>query len=119
MKPKSVSDFDFTPGDLLVDRSQDGLLSPGRSDSRLPTGGAGVWKSYSATLARAQVLAVPTSEEVLESADLTPMLPSEFPLYITQCLAAGRDKLVLDDGFLLPGTRQGAGRQQKRYAPYR
>jgi hypothetical protein len=78
-----------------------------------------VWKSYSATLARTPVLAVPISEEVLESADLTPTLASEFPLHITQRLAAGRDKLVRDDGFLLLGHARAPDVEQKRYAPYR
>ena len=55
LKPKGTDNFDFTPGDLLVERSKDGYYHLGDLDLRLRTGSAGDWKSYSTAFARANV----------------------------------------------------------------
>src|SRR5258708_21732006 len=49
LRPKvtSASGFDFTPGDLLKQRSQDGYYHLGGLDLRLRTGSSGKWKNYS------------------------------------------------------------------------
>src|SRR5206468_12039194 len=52
LKPKSEANFDFTPGDLLVERSKDGYYHLGDLDLRMRTGNSGEWKSYSTALAR-------------------------------------------------------------------
>src|SRR5206468_9397471 len=52
LKPKSDDNFDFTPGDLLVERSKDGYYHLGDLDLRMRTGNSGEWKSYSTALAR-------------------------------------------------------------------
>src|SRR5690349_3938470 len=53
--PKSDTKFDFTPGDLLIERSQDGYYHLGDLDLRLREGSAGEWKGYSTALARQPV----------------------------------------------------------------
>src|SRR5262245_55223010 len=77
LKPKlnNSGNFDFTPADLLKDRSRDGYYHLGDLDLRLRVGKSGDWKSYSTALARQPVTALPASHEVLAAADLTPTLP--------------------------------------------
>ncbi len=47
LKPKGADGFDFTPGDLLVERSKNGYYHLGDIDFRLRAGTSGDWKSYS------------------------------------------------------------------------
>jgi hypothetical protein len=95
LKPKGAGGFDFTPGDLLVERSQDGYYHLGDLDLRVRSGNSGDWKNYSTAVARAPVTVLPTSESVLASADLTPTLPSGVPLQIVRTWALEAGKLVL------------------------
>ncbi len=95
LKPKSVEGFDFTPGDLLVARSQDGFMHLGDITVRLRTGDSGEWKNYSTSIARQPVTALPTSNGTLAAADLAPTLPSDIPLQITRTWAVENGKLVL------------------------
>ena len=84
LKPKGANGFDFTPGDILVERSQDGYYHLGDIDLRLRTG-SGEWKSYSSALARTPVTAMPTpAPGILAAADLTPTLPADIPLTVTR-----------------------------------
>src|SRR5215467_287393 len=84
LKPKGAGDFDFTPGDLLVERSKDGYYHLGDIDLRLRSGNSGEWQSYSTALARKPVAALPASPQILASADLAPTLPAGIPLQITR-----------------------------------
>src|SRR5437764_12237295 len=68
LKPKGAGDFDFTPGDLLVERSRDGYYHLGDVDLRLRPGTSGEWKGYSTALARKPVAALPTSAQILAAA---------------------------------------------------
>jgi len=95
LKPKSTEGFDFTPGDLLVERSQDGFYHLGDLDLRLRTGSTGDWKSYSTAVARAPVNALPTSPDILAAADLAPSLPSDIALQIIREWRVEDGKLVL------------------------
>jgi len=97
LKPKisSSSEFDFTPGDLLKERSQDGYYHLGDLDLRLRAGSSGEWKSYSTAFARQPVTALPASGQILAAADLTPTFPAELPLQITRTWAVEDGKLVL------------------------
>jgi hypothetical protein len=95
LKPKGASGFDFTPGDLLVERSQDGYYHLGDLDLRVRSGDSGDWKNYSTAVARAPVNVLPTSESILASADLAPTLPSEVPLQVVRSWALDDGKLVL------------------------
>jgi hypothetical protein len=95
LKPKGVEGFDFTPGDLLVERSQDGFYHLGDLDLRLRAGSAGEWKSYSTAMARAPMTALPAAPGILAAADLTPSLPPDIPLQITREWRVDNGKLVL------------------------
>jgi len=52
LKPKGADGFDFTPGDLLVARSQNGYFHLGDLTLRLRTQGSGEWANYSTAAAR-------------------------------------------------------------------
>ncbi len=95
LKPKGADGFDFTPGDLLVERSQNGYFHLGDIDLRLRTGTSGDWQNYSTSTARTPVTALPTSRDVLAAADLGPTLPSGIPLQIIRSWALERGRLVL------------------------
>ncbi len=95
LKPKNSNGFDFTPGDLLVERSQNGYYHLGDLDLRLRQGNAGEWKSYSTAVARMPVTPLPPSAQTLAAADLTPTFPAEFPIQVTRIWALDGGKLVL------------------------
>ena len=95
LKPKGAEDFDFTPADLLVERSRDGYYHLGDLDLRLRPGTSGAWKSYSTALARKPVLALPSTSPTLAAADLGPTLPADIPLQITRTWAIEDGKLAL------------------------
>src|SRR5215472_12413106 len=100
LKPKipkinDAGDFDFTPGDLLKERSQDGYYHLGDLDLRLRAGKSSDWKSYSTALARRPVTALPASAPTLAAADLSPTLPPDLPLQITRTWAIEERELAL------------------------
>jgi hypothetical protein len=95
LKPKGAGAFDFTPGDLLVERSQNGYFHLGDITLRLRSGDSTDWKNYSTATARGPVRALPAAAPVLASADLAPTLPTDFPLHITRTWAVEEGKLVL------------------------
>ena len=95
LKPKGAGGFDFTPGDILVERSQDGFYHLGDLDLRVRTGSAGEWKSYSTAVTRKAVSPLPVSAGVLAAADLTPTLPADLPLQVTRLWALEEGKLIL------------------------
>lgn len=94
LKPKGEPGFDFTPGDILVRRSQDGYHHLGDVELRVRTGN-GAWNTYSTAVARTPVTPLPPTAGVLAAADLTPTLPPDFPLQITRAWAVDGGKLVL------------------------
>ena len=95
LKPKRADGFDFTPGDLLTERSQDGYFHLGDITLRLRTTGTADWKNYSTAAARTPVNPLPASVNVLAAADLAPTLPAEFPLRITRTWVVDEGRLVL------------------------
>src|SRR5581483_6267020 len=95
LHPTQDKTFDFTPGDLLVERSRDGYYHLGDIDQRLRQGTSGEWKSYSTALARTPVTALPASGNVLAAADLSPTLPADIPLDITRSWQVEDGKLDL------------------------
>jgi hypothetical protein len=97
LKPKfkDAGEFDFTPGDMLTQRSQDGYYHLGDLDLRLRTGSSGEWKGYSTAFARQPVTALPASAPMLAAADLAPTLPGDIPLQITRSWLVDAGKLVL------------------------
>ena len=95
LKPKGADDFDFTPGDLLVERSKDGFYHLGDIDLRIRTGDSGEWRNYSTALTRAPVAPLPVSGAILASADLAPTLPADIPVQVTRTWAAEGNNLAL------------------------
>src|SRR5438128_5669392 len=80
LKPKFAPDFDFTPGDLLVERSQNGYFHLGDLTLRLRTAASGEWSNYSTANQRMPVKPLPTSQSILAASDLAPTLPGNIPL---------------------------------------
>jgi Family of unknown function (DUF5695) len=102
LKPKGAGGFDFTPGDLLVARSQNGYFHLGDLTLRIRTNDSEQWVNYSTAASRTTVRALPASGETLASADLAPTLPSGIPLEIVRTWAVDQGKLVLR--FILTNT---------------
>jgi hypothetical protein len=95
LKPKVAPDFDFTPGDLLVARSQNGYFHLGDITLRLRSGNSEDWKNYSTSTSRTPVKALPTSAAVLAAADLSPTLAADIPLQVIRTWSLHQGKLVL------------------------
>lgn len=95
LKPKGAGDFDFTPGDLLIERSKDGYYHLGDIDLRLRSQNSTAWKDYSTALARTPVSAQPAEGKALAAADLTPTLPADIPLQIVRTWEVDGNNLVL------------------------
>ena len=93
--PKKDAKFDFTPGDLLQARSQNGYYHLGDLDLRLREGISGEWKGYSTALERQPVKVLATSATVLAAADLSPTLPADIPLQIIRSWEVENGVLVL------------------------
>lgn len=95
LKPKGADGFDFTPGDRLIERSQDGYYHLGDLDLRLRSGTAGLWKDYSTAYARQPVTPLPASGGVLAEADLAPTLGADIPLRVVRAWTVTSGKLGL------------------------
>ena len=95
LKPKGAEEFDFTPGDLLVERSQNGYFHLGDITLRLRTSSGANWANYSTATERAPVLPQSVSGLALASADLSPTLPKGIPLQIVRTWIVEDGTLVL------------------------
>jgi hypothetical protein len=95
LKPKGGDGFDFTPGGLLTERSQNGYFHLGDLTLRLRTEESEAWANYSTAAERAPVKPMPASPNSLASADLAPTLPADIPLQIIRTWAIEDGKLVL------------------------
>ena len=95
LRPRSSQEFDFTPGDLLVARSQNGYFHLGDITLRLRTENSGEWLNYSTAAARAPVRELPASGNLLASADLSPTLAGDIPLEITRTWSVEGGRLTL------------------------
>lgn len=99
LEPRRTDDgqasFDFTPSELLADRSTDGYYHLGDLDLRLRVEGASDWKGYSTALARHPVRPLSTRPGELVREDLKPTLPMDFPLQVTRVWAVADGKLAL------------------------
>ena len=95
LAPRGSEPFDFTPADMLAERSQDGYYHLGDLDLRLRVPGTKDYTGYSTALARQPVTPLPVSGNVLAAADLAPTLPSAIPLRIVREWLLEGGKLVL------------------------
>jgi len=95
LKPKGGDGFDFAPGDLLPERSQNGYFHLGDVTLRLRLGDSANWTNYSTATVRAPVRPLPPSAHILASADLAATLPADIPLEIVRTWAVEEGRLVL------------------------
>jgi hypothetical protein len=95
LQPKADPKFDFTPGDLLTQRSQNGYYHLGDLDLRIRKGTSGTWVGYSTALSRTPVTPIAASGTVLAAADLSPTLPADLPLRITRSWLLDGGTLVM------------------------
>jgi hypothetical protein len=95
LKPRVAPEFDFTPGDLLVERSQNGYFHLGDITLRLRTAASAEWNNYSTANERTPVKPLATSQTILAASDLAPTLPESIPLQITREWALEQGHLVL------------------------
>ncbi len=94
LHPKLDSQFDFTPGDRLTERSHDGYYHLGDIDIRLRVG-EGAWKDYSTALHRAAVKALSHEGSVLSAADLSTAFSDSIPLQVIRSWSIVNGKLTL------------------------
>lgn len=95
LKPRGADGFDFTPGDLLTARSQNGFYHLGDLDLRLRAGDSGPWQSYSTAHARQPLNPLPIRGNELASANLAPTLPADIPLDIVRTWRIDGEDLAL------------------------
>jgi hypothetical protein len=95
LKPKTATDFDFTPGDLLIARSQNGYFHLGDITLRLRSANSADWRNYSTATNRSPVTPLSSSTQALASANLAPTLPSDIPIQIVRTWAVENGKLAL------------------------
>lgn len=93
--PKGAEGFDFTPGDRLVERSNNGYYHLGDLDLRMRSAASGPWQDYSTALDRRPVVALPVGGSDLMSADLAQTLPAGIPLRIVRTWTVKDGHLVL------------------------
>ena len=93
--PKGADGFDFTPGDLLMQRSHNGYYHLGDLDLRLRVSGSSSWQSYSTALSRQPVTALSTTGRELASANLAPTLPADIPLEVIRTWSIEGGHLIL------------------------
>jgi hypothetical protein len=95
LKPKGVSNFDFTPSDLESSRAAAGYFHLGDITLRLRTGTSGSWQNVTTSAARTAVTALSASGDVLAAADLSPALPSGLPVSVTRSYLKQGGRLVM------------------------
>jgi Family of unknown function (DUF5695) len=84
LQPKSAPGFDFTPADWLERRAANGYYHLGDLTLRVRKGEKEPWLSYDTAAARKPITALPVSDSVLASADLSQTLPADCPVQITR-----------------------------------
>ncbi|KAL5530576.1 hypothetical protein ACEPAF_6834 [Sanghuangporus sanghuang] len=87
IRPGGLSgSFDFLPYDVMTKRDSDGQYHLGDITfrARIVGSSSAQWINGDSARARQKVIALPTSGSTLAAADLSPTLPSSFPLNITR-----------------------------------
>jgi hypothetical protein len=92
---REQKDYDFTPYDLLAQRSVDGYFHLGDLNLRLRREGQTEWSGYSTAKERHPVTALPAQPGELQRDDLAATLPADFPLKVTRSWAVADGKLAL------------------------
>jgi hypothetical protein len=94
LNPVSSPQFDYTPGDLLKERSADTFYHLGDLDLRLRSGDETEWKNFSTAHQRMPVRVLSTGTAGF-SADLAPTLPSDIPVSVTRTWSVRNGELAL------------------------
>jgi hypothetical protein len=94
-KPKPLTNFDFTPGDLVAARSTAGYFHLGDVTLRWRQGSAGEWQNVTTASKRTQVITLNVSGNLKASADLSPALPNDLPLTVVRSWASEGGRLVM------------------------
>jgi hypothetical protein len=102
LHPKLESQFDFTPGDRLTERSHDGYYHLGDIDIRLRVSESSGWKDYSTALRRSPIKPLPRQQGVLASADLSGAFADAIPLHVLRTWSVVNGKLTLRFTFTNP-----------------
>ena len=98
LQPRGAGNFDFVPADRLERRAANGYHHLGDLTLRVRQGDSDTWEKYDTSEARKPVQPLPSSDQTLAAADLTPTLPASSPVQITRSwvLAGGRLALRFD-----------------------
>jgi hypothetical protein len=89
--------FNYTPGELLQQRSDNGYYHLGDINLRIRKGDQKEWASYSTALNRADVEEVKIDDpNTLVAADLAPTLPADIPVKITRSWEKHGDNIVMN-----------------------
>jgi hypothetical protein len=94
LSPVAAPKIDYTPGDLLKQRSADTFYHLGDLDLRLRSEGETQWHDYSTAFQREPVRVLSVSDGQF-SADLAPTLPADIPLSITRTWSVQHGELSL------------------------
>ena len=98
LQPKATSGFDFTPADRLERRASNGFYHLGDITLRVRPSNTQPWQELDTAKARQPIRSLPTSAQVLASADLTPTLPDNSPVQITRSWIVEKGQLGLQFG---------------------
>jgi hypothetical protein len=104
VRTKAPEAFDFTPGDLLAERSRDGYYHLGDLDLRVRAGTSGEWRGFSTAAARTPVTPLATGPGDLAAADLAPTMGAGLPLKVIRTWRVERGALVLRFALTNPTT---------------
>ncbi|MGD0735350.1 MAG: DUF5695 domain-containing protein [Terracidiphilus sp.] len=94
MSPKAESTIDYTPGDLLKERSADTFYHLGDLDLRIRAAGAQEWTDVSTAFHRAPVNVVAADADRF-SGDVSSSLPDGTPLKVVRTWSVEGGDLVL------------------------
>ncbi len=94
LSPDADPTLDYTPGDLLKERSADTFYHLGDLDLRLRSEDETAWHDYS-TAYRRQPVRVLSSDVSVFAAYLGPTLPADIPLEVTRTWSAANGELTL------------------------
>jgi hypothetical protein len=102
--PKSGKGFDFLPTDRLSVRASDGFVHLGDLSLRVRNVGATDWTTGTTFGKRAAVRPIRAEAPALAADDLTPTLPSGFPLKVERVWTVQKGQLQLTFKLTNPGT---------------
>lgn len=103
--PKNGNGFDFAPSDRLNVRAADGFVHLGDITLRVRPAGATEWTNANTYAKRTAVLSTRVPGSALAAYDLTPTLPSGFPLKVTRVWSVDKGQLRLSFNVTNPGPK--------------